>query len=232
MANFNNKVNFMKTEIINVSKSFGKKTVLDGVSLEACSGQCVGLIGTNGSGKSTLFSILSGIIKGDGGDFLCDGESLLKNAKKRSELLGFVPQTPPLLEELTALDNLRLWYSKDDMTRELDEGVLGMLGIKDFLKTTVHKMSGGMKKRLSIGCAVAHHPKILLMDEPSASLDILCRERICTYLRQFKADGGTVLLATHDVAEFELCDSMYVLKNGKATQFDYDGNIHRLAGRL
>lgn len=222
----------MKTEIINVSKSFGKKEVLNNISLEAESGQCVGILGTNGSGKSTLFSILTGIIKSDSGKFVCDGINLLKDAKKRSELVGFVPQNTPLIEELTARDNLRLWYTKEAMEYELEEGVLGMLGVDDFLKVTVSKMSGGMKKRLSIGCAVAHKPKILLMDEPSASLDIICRERICSYIRQFKNDGGTVLLATHDSTEFELCDKMYIIKDTKVTQFEYDGNMHRLVGRL
>lgn len=222
----------MKTEIKEITKSFGKKEVLRGVSLEAVSGQCIGLVGANGSGKSTLFSILTGIVKRDGGDFLCDGESLFKNSKKRSSVLGFVPQDTPLIEELTALDNLRLWYGKADMERALEEGVLGMMGIGTFLKTPVHKMSGGMKKRLSIGCAVAHHPSIILMDEPSASLDMLCREKICSYVKQFKSEGGTVILATHDSAEFELCDSIYVLKDGEVSLYEYDGNPHRLAGRL
>lgn len=222
----------MKTEIINVSKSYGKKEILSSVSIEAESGQCVGILGTNGSGKSTLFSILTGIIKGDGGQFLYGGEDLLKNAKRRSEVVGFVPQTPPLIEELNALDNLSLWYSKADIKKELDGGVLGMLGIGDFLKVTVSKMSGGMKKRLSIGCAVAHRPKILLLDEPGASLDIICRESISAYIRQFKEQGGTVLIATHDNSEFELCDKMYLIKDTKITPFEYDGDLHHLAERL
>ena len=222
----------MKTEILSITKRYGKKTVLNSLSMDATSGQCVGLIGVNGSGKSTLFSVLSGVTSCQGGDFLYDGESLFENPKKRSQLVGYVPQDPPLLEELTAFDNLRLWYKKKDMLRDLEEGVLAMLGIKDFLKTPVHKLSVGMKKRLSIGCAVAHSPKILLMDEPSASLDILCREKICSYLKQFKSEGGSVFLATHDTSELELCDKIYILKDGCVSSIDYDGNIHCLVGRL
>ncbi|MBQ7897658.1 MAG: ABC transporter ATP-binding protein [Clostridia bacterium] len=212
----------MKTEIINVTKSYGKKRVLTGVNITAESGSCVGIIGKNGSGKSTLFSVLSGIARKEEGDFLYGGESLFSSKKKRRELLGFVPQTPPLMEELSAKDNLSLWYTKDALELSLDEGVLRMLGVGDFLKTEVRKMSGGMKKRLSICCAVAHDPRLLILDEPSASLDIEGKEKIAEYLTLFKEKGGTVLLATHDSLEFEICDKTYLLKDGKAEEFSYD----------
>ena len=222
----------MKTEIINISKSFGKKQILKDVCIESESGECVGILGTNGSGKSTLFSILTGILKSDGGDFLCDGESLFKNTKKRSELVGFVPQSTPLIEELTALDNLRLWYTKENMNYELENGVLGILGIDAFLKTKVSKMSGGMKKRLAIGCAAAGSPGLLLLDEPSAALDLICKERIANYLREYKAEGGAILLATHDMHEMELCDKWFIIKDGKLMPYQYDGDIKRLVGLL
>ena len=212
----------MNIEIKNITKSFGKKEVLSGIDISAQSGMCIGIIGKNGSGKSTLFSVLTGIAKKEKGDFLCDGESLFENSEKRRELVGFVPQTPPLMEELNSLDNLKLWYKKDDLKKELERGVLKMLGIDGFLKTTVNKLSGGMKKRLSIGCAIAHKPKILILDEPSASLDIEGKETVSQFLSAFKNQGGIVLLATHDVAEFEICDKLYLLRNGKAESFLYD----------
>lgn len=136
------------------------------------------------------------------------------------------------MEELTAWDNLRLWYEKDELKKELDGGVLDMLGIPDFLKVPVRKMSGGMKKRLSIGCSVANHPKLLLLDEPSAALDLICKERIGNYLKDFKAQGGSIILATHDVQEIELCDAWYILKNGMLEPYLYDGNVHHLVGKL
>lgn len=222
----------METQIINITKSFEKKEVLNSVSFTAQSGECIGILGTNGSGKSTLFAILNGILKSEGGDFLYGGESLFKNKKLRAQTVGFVPQSTPLIEELTAQDNLSLWYKSEDIKKELDDGVLAMLGIGDFLDVRVSKMSGGMKKRLSIACAVAHHPKILILDEPSASLDIICRERIANYLKEFKHNGGTVLLATHDLSEFELCDKMYIIKDSHLSRYEYDGNLHTLAGRL
>ena len=201
-------------------------------NLDVQEGSCVGILGGNGSGKSTLLSILAGVQKADNGSFLWGGADLFKNEKIREEILGYVPQGNPLMEELTAWDNLRLWYEKDELKKELDGGVLDMLGIPDFLKVPVRKMSGGMKKRLSIGCSVANHPKLLLLDEPSAALDLICKERIGNYLKDFKAQGGSIILATHDVQEIELCDIWYILKNGMLEPYLYDGNVHHLVGKL
>lgn len=218
-------------EIQKIQKKYGKKVVLKDITFSANQGECIGILGGNGSGKSTLFSILAGVHKGNG-SFVFDGEDLLKNEKKRSEIVGYVPQNTPLLEELTAYDNLRLWYDKADMQQELKDGVLAMLGIGEFIKVPVCKMSGGMKKRLAIGCSVAHKPQVLLLDEPSAALDLVCKERISNYLKDFKAMGGTVFLATHDAQELEICDRLFIIKNGVLESFEYDGNIHKLVGRL
>ena len=205
-------------EIKQIQKKYKKKAVLTDINLDVQEGSCVGILGGNGSGKSTLLSILAGVQKADNGSFLWGGADLFKNEKIREEILGYVPQGNPLMEELTAWDNLRLWYEKDELKKELDGGVLDMLGIPDFLKVPVRKMSGGMKKRLSIGCSVANHPKLLLLDEPSAALDLICKERIGNYLKDFKAQGGSIILATHDVQEIELCDVWYILKNGHTCQ--------------
>lgn len=182
----------MEMEIKGIRKNFRKKTVLKDISLTADEGKCIGILGENGCGKSTLLSILSGILKPDGGEFVWNGKNLLTDRKLRENLVGYVPQGTPLMQELTAMDNLRLWYecAGRDLKRDLKEGVLTMLGIPEFLHVPVTKMSGGMKKRLSISCAVAHQPKILLLDEPSAALDLICKERIGNYFLEFKRQGG------------------------------------------
>lgn len=219
-------------EIREIKKKYGKKEVLNGVGLSAEKGCCIGILGGNGSGKSTLLSILAGVQRPDGGSFCWENTDLLENHCVRNQVVGYVPQGNPLMEELTAWDNLRLWYTREELKRELKEGVLAMLGIPDFIKLPVYKMSGGMKKRVSIGCAVANHPELLLLDEPSAALDLICKVRIGNYLREFTSGGGIVLLATHDVQELELCDTWYILKDGVLTPYQYDGNIHHLIGRL
>lgn len=217
-----------------IRKKYGKKVVLKDVNFTGHKGECIGILGANGCGKSTLLSILAGVLKADNGTFTIDGRNVISNKKKNGQIVGYVPQGTPLMEELSAADNLKLWYcdSPLDMKEELKSGVLAMLGINEFLKTPVNKMSGGMKKRLSIGCAVANNPQVLIMDEPSAALDLVCKERIHTYIRDFKARGGVVLLATHEEQEINLCDKLYIIKNGELEELEYDGNIHKLVGKL
>lgn len=222
----------MNIEIVGIEKSYRHNTVLRDLNLSAQSGNCIGILGGNGCGKSTLLSVLAGVQQADKGTFLCDGENLFTNTKLKESVLGYVPQGNPLIEELSAWDNLRMWYDRKTLKKELSDGVLNMLGINSFLKTPVYKMSGGMKKRLSIGCAVVGKPKILLLDEPSAALDLICKEQIYNYFDLFTKDGGILLIATHDIQELELCNKCYILKNGSLISYEYDGNIHHLVGCL
>ena len=222
-------------EVITVEgmkKTYQKKRVLEDISLQIVPGECIGILGGNGSGKSTLLSILAGVQKPYEGSFLAGNEDLLRSEGMRSKLIGYVPQEPPLMEELTGRDNLLLWYDRPSMEWELENGVLAILGVGEFLKTPVRKMSGGMKKRLAIGCAAAGSPGLLLLDEPSAALDLICKERIANYLREYKAEGGAILLATHDMHEMELCDKWFIIKDGKLMPYQYDGDIKRLVGLL
>ena len=222
----------MEVEVTGIRKSYSKKRVLEDISFSVERGSCVGILGSNGSGKSTLLSILAGVRRADGGSFFYQGTDLLRRSGQIPKVLGYVPQGDPLIEELNAWDNLRMWHDRKTLQRELADGALGMLGIDSFLKTPVHRMSGGMKKRLSIGCAVASHPEILVLDEPSAALDLVCKENIYRYLEAYKAAGGMVLLTTHDVQDLELCNVCYVLKNGKLQSYQYDGDFHKLAEEL
>lgn len=220
---------FMKLEICDIHRSYGKNTVLQGVSLSVESGSCVGIVGRNGCGKSTLLSVVAGVSKPDSGTVLVDGNSVFGKGGKVAELIGYVPQGLPLFEELNGYDNLLLWYDKNSLKRSLDSGVLAELGISELLKLQVRKMSGGMKKRLSIACSVAKDPPILLLDEPTSALDIPCRSIICNYLARCKNDGKIILLATHTEEEFSLCDELHVLKDGKLNSFNYNGSREDLA---
>lgn len=228
----------LSLEIQNLQKSFrrGKKQVLQNISFQARGGQCIGILGANGCGKSTLLSILAGIQPPDSGSVLLNGTNLLEKKIQRnlSSLVGFVPQEPPLMTELSAYDNLSLWYCQSPLSLEgeLKEGFLATLGIPDFLKVPVRHMSGGMKKRLSIGCSIAMSPRVLLLDEPEAALDLQCKEYIEVYLREFRSRGNLVLIATHEEREIALCDQLFLLKNGILSPLSYEGDIHQIAKAL
>ena len=224
----------MELEIQKIKKHFGSKEVLKDVSFSADPGMCVGIVGKNGIGKSTLLSILAGILKPDEGSFLWQGKDLLSSRKALSQTVGYVPQGTSLMEELTAYDNLRLWYSScgRNLKKDLSDGVPAMLDIPSFLKVPVNQMSGGMKKRLSICCSMAHNPKVLLLDEPSASLDLQAKESIHTYFREFCRQGGILLLSTHDEPEFKLCDALYLMKDGILSPITYNGDAAALAAQL
>lgn len=215
-----------------VTKAYKDRTILSEISLCLDKGTCVGILGGNGSGKSTLLSVLAGVVKPDAGKVFWNEEDLLQKQRLREQIIGYVPQGNPLFEELTAWDNLRLWYGKKELQEELSEGILSLLGINGFINTPVRKMSGGMKKRLSIGCSIANHPEVLLLDEPSAALDLICKETIYRYIEKFKQDGGRILIATHEVTEIALCDACYILQEGKLVPYRYDGDVHRLVNLL
>ncbi len=209
-------------EVQGIAKNFGKKQVLRDIIFSAKQGECVAIAGANGCGKSTLLSILAGTLRPQQGSFRAFGHDMFTEPKERERLVGYVPQENPLIGELSAKDNLRLWYcnSRFDMNRELESGVLAMLGIPDFLNVKVANMSGGMKKRLSIGCAVANDPAILILDEPSAALDLVCKDAIRRYLEEFKKRNGIVLITTHDEEELSLCDRILVMNEGRLREVD------------
>ncbi len=216
-------------EIKGIKKNYGKHQVLKDISFDVEPGEIIGILGANGSGKSTLLSILAGLQRPDGGCFSIDGKDIFKQRKLAEQILAYVPQENPLIDELNAWDNLRMWYARKDLSEELSTGVLKLLGIDEFLKTPVAKMSGGMKKRLSIGCAMNSHPKLMLLDEPTAALDLVCRMNIYDYFKNFTKSGGSIILATHEVSEIELCDRCYVLKNGVLVEYEFDGDLEKLS---
>ena len=208
-------------EIENLTSAYGRKKVLQGVTLSGGRGECIGIIGPNGCGKSTLLSIMAGVLRPRSGKILYYGKDALQNRIVFRKMTGYVPQENPLLPELSVYDNLRLWYpDKAELNKELEQGFLQILGIPEFVKMTVSKLSGGMKKRVSIGMALAGMPPVLILDEPSAALDLVCKEDIKRYLQIYLKRKGTVVITTHEESELSLCNSLYVMKNGKLEQVD------------
>ena len=222
----------MTGQLRDIKKSYGKRCVLRSVSMDAERGEAVGIVGANGSGKSTLLRVLAGVLKPQAGEFLWEGSDLLRSRAALERTVAYVPQGTALIDELSALDNLRLWYDGAALRASLEGGMLRLLGIPDFLKVPAAKLSGGMRKRLSIGCAVARDPQILLLDEPTAALDLAARERLLDYFSAFRARGGLILLATHDLRELAFCSRCYMLRGGLAEPYRFDGDARRLAEEL
>ena len=222
----------MTGQIRDIQKSYGRHSVLRGVSFDAERGDAVGIVGANGSGKSTLLRVLAGILKPQGGQFLWEGGDLLRSRSARQQTVAYVPQGTPLIDELSALDNLRLWYAPEALRASLEGGMLRELGIQEFLRTPASRLSGGMRKRLSIGCAISSDPRILLLDEPTAALDLAARERLLEYFFSFRARGGLILLATHDIRELATCSRSFLLRFGAAEPYCFDGDIQKLAREL
>ncbi len=189
-------------QIEHISKSYGKKQVLNDISFVVPDGSAIGILGANGSGKSTLLS--------------CIAKKYSAGSKVR---FGYVPQENPLFDELKPIDNLRMWTNKKkpEILSLLTTPPLCKLGIQNFLDTPVKNMSGGMKKRLSLACALLEHPQILLMDEPFAALDLPAKQDALQFMQYYLSLGNSILIASHEEAVFQFCSHVYLLQNGTLT---------------
>jgi len=183
-----------------------KVPVLSGVTLQAEPGEIIGLAGENGSGKSTLLAIIAGLTSPDTGRVTIDGKPLIERQ------IGYVPQEGTLFENLSVKDNLRFWASAYDRPWET---ALSMLPQDEgFIKKRAGHLSGGMKKRLSIALACLHHPRWLIMDEPSAALDIGFKGYLSQMIQNVKSEGRGVIFTSHQPDELMWCDRVYVLHDG------------------
>ena len=204
-------------EVTNISKSYGKKQILKDISFKADAGERVVIVGRNGCGKTTLLKILAGAMEPDGGNLNYFGENPLKNSAVFRKNCGYVPQENPLMEELSVLDNLRLWgFNKN----KPDEVILEQFELGELLKTKVSKLSGGMKRRVSLACGVIEHPGFLIMDEPTAALDIYYRDELLQWLRKYQNNSGIVLMTTHEESEIIGADHCYVMRGGTLFKID------------
>ena len=199
-------------KINNISFNYGKKVILDDINLEVGKSECIGIVGHNGCGKSTFLSVLAGVKKPKSG-------SITKN---KNVTISYVPQENPLMPDLSGYDNILLWYkgSKKDLKTALQSELISMLGINEYLKKPVKRLSGGMKKKISLAMALINEPDLLIMDEPSAALDLPSKADMGSFLNKYKSMGGSIIITSHDTSEFHICDSLYLLSNTKLNKID------------
>lgn len=207
-------------EISGLAKKYGKKVILDNISFYADKKEQVAIVGKNGCGKSTLMRIMAGILKPDAGQMQYFGQDVRKNARLFQKYCGYVPQDNPLMEELSVRDNLKLWGGiRNAQTQEL----LKQFQLDEMLKMPVEKLSGGMKRRVSIVCAMLGYPPVMLMDEPTTALDLFYKESIHNWMRQYMEDEGIIIMTTHDEQEIIASDRCYVMKDGSLTELPQEG---------
>jgi ABC-2 type transport system ATP-binding protein len=206
------------TIVINgVSKSFGKKLVLNKISLKVESGSIYGLIGPSGSGKTTLVKIIVGMDSPDQGDV-----QVLNTAVPNLKLLqriGYMAQADALYSDLTGEENLAFFASlfklKKNVQKERIAYAADLVNLTDDLKKKVENYSGGMKRRLSLAVALIQDPDILILDEPTVGIDPELRQSIWAELYRIKNAGKTILVTTHVMDEAEKCDRLAMVRDGE-----------------
>ncbi|MGI6623478.1 MAG: ABC transporter ATP-binding protein [Clostridiaceae bacterium] len=202
-----------------VSKNYKRRKALNNISFDVKKGEVLGIIGPNGAGKTTMISLLATINKPESGKIHIFGEDILKNPEKVRASLGYVPQETALYPMLTAYENLDFWggiYGVDNkLKKEKINKVLQLLRLEDRKNDKVRTFSGGMKKRLNIAASLLHDPDILIMDEPTAGVDILSRATITELVLDLKNSGRTIIITSHHIDDLEhLCDKILVLREG------------------
>ncbi len=207
-------------EIKGLVKKFKDLKAVDMVDLEVREGEILGILGPNGAGKSTTISMISTLLKPDDGDILFEGESIIKGKGKIRQNLGLVPQDIALYPDLTGYENLeffgKVYGLKGKVLKERIEAVLDIIGLKERAKGQVKKFSGGMKRRINIGAALLHSPKLLIMDEPTVGIDPQSRNHILETVKKLNGEGMTVIYTSHYMEEVEfLCDRIYIMDHGK-----------------
>jgi ABC-2 type transport system ATP-binding protein len=204
-------------KITNLNKSYQKKQVLDNLNLEIRTGQVYGLLGPNGAGKTTTINIICNLLQADSGVITIDNKAV-SNATK--SLIGVAPQENLLYSHLTCAENLNFYAQIYGLSRQerliAIENSLANVNLLDRKNSVVETLSGGMQRRMNIAIALIHHPKLLILDEPTTGLDIETRYEIWKLIENLRASGMTILLTTHLLDEAQsLSQCIGILKGGK-----------------
>ena len=202
-----------------VVRRFGDLTAVDGVSFHIAPGETYGLLGPNGAGKTTTISIIAGLLAADAGAVTVAGERMGPQAVAPKRHIGLVPQDLAIYPELSARENLAFFgrlqgMRGSELTDRVAE-VLELLGLSDRAKGPTKEFSGGMKRRLNIGIGLLHHPRLLILDEPTVGVDPQSRNAILESVEALSVEGMAVLYTTHYMEEAErLCDRIGIIDSG------------------
>jgi ABC-2 type transport system ATP-binding protein len=214
-------------EIVDLSKNYGKIAALHNMSLDVPEGAIYGLVGPNGSGKTTLIKALVGAVRPDSGHAKVLGLDPLKDKWKLRKQIGYMPQSPALYDDLSARDNILFFGKAQDvpnLQKKVDE-ILLFAELTPRANDAVRDFSGGMKKRVSLCCALIHNPRIIFLDEPTAAVDPHLKMQSWVLFRKLAQSGVTIFVSTHQMDEVMLCDKVTILRNGEILAVDTPQNI-------
>ncbi len=211
-----------------VCKRFGSLQAVDHVSLRIAEGEFFGLLGPNGAGKTTLINLLSGLARPDAGRLAILGKDVVTQYRDSRRLLGVVPQELVFDPFFTVRETLRLQSGYFGLRRNdawIDE-VMHNLDLTDKADTNMRRLSGGMKRRVLVAQALVHKPPVIVLDEPTAGVDVELRQGLWRFIQRLNREGHTVLLTTHYLEEAEaLCNRVAMLKRGKIVALDTMQNL-------
>jgi ABC-2 type transport system ATP-binding protein len=218
-------------QVERVSKIYGALTALDGISLAVEQGEFFGLLGPNGAGKTTLINILAGLVLATRGDARVLGHDVVRDDRSARRALGVVPQELVFDPFFTVREALvfQSGYFGLRNNRDWIEEVMHHLDLSARADTNMRALSGGMKRRVLVAQALVHKPPVIVLDEPTAGVDVELRQALWRFVRRLNRDGHTIVLTTHYLEEAEvLCGRIAMLKQGRVVALDTTQNLLRL----
>jgi len=205
-------------KLTNVSKSFGRKKIIDDISFEVYAGEVFGFLGPNGAGKTTTIKMITGFLSVDEGSIEINGYSLKKDYEKAMSFIGGIVENPEMYKDLSGLTNLKMYARlHDGVTPERIQEVVNIVGMQNRIKEKMKKYSLGMKQRCGLAQAILHRPKLLILDEPTNGLDPSGIKELRDILKKLAHEENVaVLVSSHLLSEMELmCDRVAIINKGK-----------------
>jgi len=226
----------MNNTAINIDKinfNYSRLKVIDNISLEIPSGISFGLLGPNGSGKTTLIRLMVGLLKPASGSVACLGKP---PSPANAKFIGYMPQLPSLYSELTVEQNIDFFAhiygmkNRQRRTARVAE-VIKLVDLWPKRKTSVMKLSGGMKQRVSLGCAIVHQPPLIFLDEPTVGLDPELRVHFWDYFTSLTQNGSTIIVSSHTMDDAAHCQKLAFLRLGKVIALGSPAELRAATGR-
>ncbi len=211
-----------------VTKSFGQLQALNGVSLEIAQGEFFGLLGPNGAGKTTLISTLAGLVRADSGSVKVMGYDVVRDFRQARSRLGVVPQELVFDPFFNVRETLRIQSGYFGIRKNDDwiDEILANLDLTSKADVNMRRLSGGMKRRVLVAQALVHKPPVIVLDEPTAGVDVELRQGLWQFIRRLNGEGHTIILTTHYLEEAEaLCNRLALMKQGQVVALDTTANL-------